>query len=410
MQKISNILTAQKTYVFLIAALLIVLPLFYGFSTGMLIALLAASLASLRFHKPEFQKPFVLPILLYAFMAASIFWSGNMENGLRGLERQLALLLIPLAFICMPSISETSRNRIFYYMAIGMGIFGLLFMAFAGVDFIQNGNTSAFFYHELVAPLNLNAIYISVFVSISLLFLLFKQPKTRSTIVLLLVLTVFLLLLASKSIIVATALIAVFGIIRTFQKGTIYKLMGIMAVGIILLLLTPNPIKERFERELTVSNVKEVFESERFNKVYDWTGTTLRLFQARIFSEMVKEDNIFFTGYGINNSQSKIEAKQKEYNLWQGYYSYNFHNQYLQAFAELGVFGLLFLFLLLGVLLRKYLLNKDILFLSLFFIMLVVFFTETYLWRQRGLYHFLVLYCLLFKALPIKKELKINNS
>ncbi|MGB5668060.1 MAG: O-antigen ligase family protein, partial [Maribacter sp.] len=144
--------------------------------------------------------------------------------------------------------------------------------------------------------------------------------------------------------------------------------------------------------------------------VYDWTGTTLRLFQARIFTEMVREDNIFFTGYGINNSQSKIVAKQKEYNLWQGYYTYNFHNQYLQALAELGVFGLLFLFLLLGALLRQYIAGKDILFLSLFFIMFVVFITESYLWRQRGLYHFLVLYCLLFKSIPSGNEPITNKS
>jgi hypothetical protein len=159
-------------------------------------------------------------------------------------------------------------------------------------------------------------------------------------------------------------------------------------------------VKQRFEREISASNLKEVLESERFNKVYDWTGTTIRLFQARIFSEMLKEDGIFLTGYGISNSEDKIIKKQKHYNLWQGYYTYNFHNQYIQAFAELGIFGLLFLFLMLGAVLRRYMRDKDMLFLSLFFIMFVVFITESYLWRQRGLYHFLVLYCLFFKSMP----------
>ncbi|MEM7185546.1 MAG: O-antigen ligase family protein [Bacteroidota bacterium] len=405
-----NILTAEKTYVFLISALLIVLPLYYGFSTGMLIALLAAAVSSLLFHKPTRRAGLFVPILLFLLMALSVLWSDPIENALRGLERQLALLLIPLAFICMPSITLEARNKILYYYAIGMTLFGLVFTTLAGVTFLETGSAASFFYHELVSPLDLNAIYISVFVSIALLHVLFFRPKTALSILMLVVLTIFLLLLASKSIIVATALTGGIGIIRSFKKATVYKLLGALLVGIVLLAVVPNPVKKRFEREIRVSNIEEVFEKERFNKVYDWTGTTLRLFQARIFTEMLAEDPILFTGYGINNSQSKIETKHREYNLWQGYYNYNFHNQYIQAFADLGVFGLLFLFLLLGVLLRHYFKTRDMLFLSLFLIMLVVFMTGTYLWRQRGLYHFLVLYCLLLKALPPENEQKSNLS
>ena len=96
-----------------------------------------------------------------------------------------------------------------------------------------------------------------------------------------------------------------------------------------------NPIKKRFNREIEASNIEEVLTFEKFNKVYDWTGTTIRLFQARIFYEMAEEDEVFLNGYGINTSQDKIVEKQKEYNLWQGYYTYNFHNQYIHALSEL---------------------------------------------------------------------------
>jgi hypothetical protein len=157
-------------------------------------------------------------------------------------------------------------------------------------------------------------------------------------------------------------------------------------------------VRDRFEREVSVSNVKEVMECERFNKVYDWTGTTIRLFQARIFKEMMDEHDAYLTGFGINNSKEKIIEKQKHYNLWQGYYEYNFHNQYIQAFAELGIFGLLFVILLLGALLKEYIRTRDILVLSFFLIATVIFLTETYIWRQRGLYHFLILYCLLINS------------
>lgn len=409
MSRISNILTSQNTYAVVIAALLVVLPLAYGFSTGLLITLVAISLASLKFHHLQFDKALLIPMFFYGLMVVSLAWSSDLKNSLRGLERQLAMVLIPLAFMVMPALSVKTRNKILYWFSLSLAILAIFLVTYAGVIY-NSDHTDVFFYHALVAPLDLNAIYVSVFVSLSILFLLFKQKRSIWSLLALVILSVFLFLLASKIIIVATAILGFFGILGTFKRSTILKLLPFLLLGLGLLIFTSNPVKSRFQREITASNITEVFEANRFNKEYDWTGTTIRLFQARIFSEMLDEDPIFWTGYGINNSKEKIIEKQKQYNLWQGYYTYNFHNQYIQAFAELGIFGLLCLFLLLGVILKRYLDTKDILFLFLFFIMLVVFITESYLWRQRGLYHFLVLFCLLLKAETPTKAIPTNKT
>ncbi len=368
----------------------------------MLIVLLAASLASVKFHKVSFPRSYYIPILFFALMAVSLLWTDNMDNSLRGLERQLALVLIPLAFGLMPEIDTRTRNRIFYAFAVALSILAIFLIGLAAIHFFQFRVFSRFFYHALVSPMDLNAIYVSVFVSFSGLFLLFTQRKSLFTIGLLIVHAVFLVLLSSKIVIVITALIALFGVIRSYNRKKRWILLSVLVAGIALLMTTSNPVRERFEREINVSNVKEVMECERFNKVYDWTGTTLRLFQARIFKEMMDEDGAYLSGYGINNSKAKIIEKQKHYNLWQGYYDYNFHNQYIQTFAELGVFGLLFVLALLGALLVKYFQTRDILVLSFFLLAIVIFITETYIWRQRGLYHFLILYCLLLSHTPKK--------
>jgi len=371
----------------------------------MLIVLLAASLGSVRYHKIKFPKAYFIPVLLFGLMAMSLFWTNDVKNSMRGLERQLALVLIPLAFALMPSITLKSRNRILYLFAVAVSIMALFLLALAAVHFFQFRNFSRFFYHALVAPMDLNAIYVSVMVSLSGLFLLFTQRKTLFTLLLLLVHALFLVLLSSKIIIVTTTLIAVYGIIRSFSRKKIVVLLSILAVGILLLFTTSNPVRDRFEREISVSNVKEVMECGRFNKVYDWTGTTIRLFQARIFKEMMDEEDAYLTGFGINNTKEKIIEKQKHYNLWQGYYEYNFHNQYIQTFAELGIFGLLLIFVLLGTLLREYIRTRDMLVLSFFLIATVIFLTETYIWRQRGLYHFLILFCLFIASNnPVKSE------
>ena len=66
-----------------------------------------------------------------------------------------------------------------------------------------------------------------------------------------------------------------------------------------------------------------------------------------MFFEFLQEENIFWTGFGLNASYKKLEEKGIHYNVFQGnnevegYQKKNFHNQYIQIFAELGVFGFL---------------------------------------------------------------------
>ena len=405
MLKIANIVTSQKTYIFLISSLFIAIPLQYGYSTGILVSLLLVSFLSLKYHKPEWNVAYLIPFGLYALMLVSLFWSINVKESIRGLERQLGLVLIPLAFICMPPITKETKKAILYYFSLGMAAFAVFFMLAASIAFVKTNDTSVFFYHALVSALDLNAIYVSVLTSLCLVFLLFKSKKTLITVLAIAILSVFLLLLASKTIIVATFILLIFGLFKTFKRKTIIVSLLVFTAILIGLILFPNPVKKRFDREIKASNIEEVLSRKKFNKVYDWTGTTIRLFQGRIFYEMLDEDDAFITGYGINTSQSKIIEKQKEYNLWQGYYTYNFHNQYLQAFAETGIVGLVFIALFLIVLFKQYLATNDIFFLAVFFIMLAVFVTESYIWRQRGLYHFLLLYCLIFKREISEKRL-----
>jgi len=408
MHRIRNLITSQKTYILLLSSLLIAILLQYGYSTGILIALLVVTLISLKYHKPEFHYAYLIPFGLYGVMVLSLCWSIDVKDSIRGLERQIGLVLIPLVFIFMPTITKETKNSVLYYFSLGMAAFTVFFILSALGLYLETGDTSVFTYHALVSSLDLNAIYVSVLTSLCLLFLLFKSKKTAITVLAIGLLSVFLLLLASKTVIVTTFFCMVLGLFHTFKKKTIVVSLLVFVGLITMLIIFPNPVKKRFNREIEASNTKEVLTCEKFGKVYDWTGTTIRLFQARIFYEMLDEDNAFITGYGINTSQEKIIEKQKEYDLWLGYYTYNFHNQYIQAFSEIGIIGFLFIVLFLVMLARQYTVNKDILFLSLFLIMLAVFVTESYLWRQRGLYHFLLLYCLFFKT--EKREHRLNKK
>ena len=80
MPKIANIVTSQKTFVFLICSLLLAIPLQYGYSTGILIALVAVSFLSLKYHKPQWNPAYLIPFGLYGLMVLSLAWSINLKN------------------------------------------------------------------------------------------------------------------------------------------------------------------------------------------------------------------------------------------------------------------------------------------------------------------------------------------
>ena len=98
-----------------------------------------------------------------------------------------------------------------------------------------------------------------------------------------------------------------------------------------------------------------------------------------------------------------LERKNQVYNvsLNQGY---NFHNQYLQTFAEIGIFGFVSLCLLLVFPFVLSIKNKDYLTISFLFIVGASFLTESMLERQAGVVFFAFFYVLL-----IGRLIRINS-
>jgi O-antigen ligase len=315
-----------------------------------------------------------------------------------------------------------------------MCIYAFYFLARAVVRYIGTGDINVFFYHEL-ATNNINAIYLSALVSLALFVLLAKQRKRFWTYVAMVFLTGFLLLLSSKTIIIINVLLIIGYYL--FSSGLSVKARAasvVLFVAFVGIAGYNSKIRERLAEELN-PNVKEVSAGigPRSVTIYEaWTlptftandyfnGAAFRVYQIRIFTEMLNEDPIFFTGYGLNASQAKREAKGIEHKLYQSaddkenYSKMNFHNQYVDIFAELGVFGFTLLVLMLSVNLKNAFRNKDFVHIAFAIVMIALFLTESFLWRQRGVVFFTVFYCLFNGILPKgadieRHEKNINNG
>lgn len=173
--------------------------------------------------------------------------------------------------------------------------------------------------------------------------------------------------------------------------------MGIVAAVAIVILLTLvftlKPIKQRYIDE-TKTNISEILESDTFGQAYIWTGTSIRLLQLRILTDQIKEEAIALKGFGLFASRENLRDRHIGYKTYYGFHKYNYHNQYAQMIAELGVVGLLILLLVLGFNLQNALKSKNVLFAFFAVYMILIFVTESMLWRQRGLFFFVILYCL----------------
>ena len=377
---------------------------------------------SVLFFKKEdlnFSYSFISPISLFLIMLLSYTWTIESNETFKAIIKELPLLIIPIVFI-LNNKKSFNKQLILKYYSYSIVIFTIFFLLKALYYYIITQNINVFFYHDLVSK-ELNAIHISVFVSMALFYFLTKESKKSLDFILTCYLFLFLILLSSKIIIFITILLIAIFFFFYSKSANKMRLRNLIIVGsIISAIFYFENIKEKLQFEFNIksennightvinkkvigSNIismKEAWYNEKFNQTDYFSGSSFRVYQARLFFDFLKEEPIFWTGFGLNASYKKLEEKGIYYNVFQGtneldgYQKKNFHNQYIQVFAELGVVGFLILLLILGLNLKNALKNKDFVHIAFAILMISLFLTESFLWRQRGVVFFTLFYCL----------------
>jgi O-antigen ligase len=404
MEILKKLLNSEKTYVFLITLVLFTLLLDYAFGSISLAFFVFVSLLNVFYKKPKFIREYLILLLLFSLMILSLFWTIDFEKSIKGLSKFLPILLVPIAFMCIPNLSKKDINKIFDYFAIFNTVFALIFFINAGFRFLQSQNTSVFFYHDFVSLFDLNAIYVSSFFLLSYGHLILKENFNALTFIKSAIVFIAIILLSSKLIIFLLFIITTIVLFQSQIKKTTKAIIALFLFVGILLIAKTGTFKDRINEEFN-NNLTEVLNKNDFSGIYPWSGSSLRLFQIRVFSELLEEDNFILTGYGVNASQGKILEKHKKYLLYEGFYHYNFHNQYIQIFSEIGLMGFLFIIIILFLLLKQFYGTKNKIVLLVFLLFSTLFVTESYLCTQRGIIHFMFYICLVNYP-----KYKLNNE
>jgi O-antigen ligase len=372
-------------------------------------------------------------------MVLSYFWSINPKESLASLSKELPLLLIPLGFLIFKTNTSEQKKKIIEYYSYIIVAFVLYFSVRAIVRYAIHHDSRMLFYHGEndkdygLVPKLLNAIHMSVFVAVAFFYFFTKEIKSKADNFFSILLFGFILLLSSKNIIlvvIGLSLINIFFFSKTAQK---LRLRNLIVFGaLVVILFSVGRIKDRFKSEFQTNtenslstaviegippgvhyvSIKEAWTNPTFTPNDYFNGTAFRVYQFRIFTELIKENPVFFTGFGLNASYPKIREKAIQYNLYMGvendsdsgYQSKNFHNQYVQNFAELGIFGLILLLIILFVNVKNAIQSKDFTHFAFAILMISLFLTESFLWRQRGVVFFTIMYCLFNSGISIKSS------
>ncbi|WP_022827787.1 O-antigen ligase family protein [Flavobacterium antarcticum] len=421
-------LSDPNRHIYFLALLIVTLPLNFAVGSISVIIFLVSVIVNFKYWNFSFNKALILPILLYAIMMLSLIWTNDYDATLSALKKSIIFLLIPAAFLVIPKLDTNNISKIFKIFSYSMVFYAVYFFILAIYKFTATQNPNVFFSHELVS-LDLNAIYMASFASFAMFYFVSLEIKNSIERLAMFTLLLFVFLLSSRSLFFIDLILLICYYIFFSKTHQGVKVITVFAFFLFFLVsvASSEEIKDRLlsksetafvdnilnknisEQEKRENNItiEEAWNRQDFQQNNFFPGTALRVFQVRVFKEMLDEQNIFFTGFGLGASQPEIEKKVEEHQLSLGYKIFNFHNQYIQTFAELGFFGFLTLILMLLVNLKNAIYNQNFLHLVFAVTMIILLLTESMFCRQRGIIFFIVLYCI-FNSMEHIKPIKVK--
>lgn len=362
----------------------------------------------------RFNSILILFIALYLCYVIGYFFTDNQQVAGKYLEYKMALALLPLLF------SFSSKN-IYNYTVIFLGLFGGIFI-FGGlglIDAIQcfnQTNLTTCFNSSLISTA-IHPSYMAVFVAISIVILFIHyQDKNKIKnkwllLVLIGILTIYSLFLMSLAGMLFLALLyTVFVFIYFYQrfkwKGIFFSIIILAILGSVVIQIIPAKVKNEFTAPLAIvneafSHPKDYIQSRR----YPISGSETRLMMWMMSTELLKE---YPFGVGLGDLDDEFEYRFKQQNQLEfSIQHYNPHNQFLQLALELGIPVLLLLFVILFLILKTAVKNKNWILLVVTVNLVFNCLFESMLQRQYGLIFYLLLICIL---LPKEQQLLKNNT
>ena len=332
-------------------------------------------------------------VVIFAYIALRIIGNEDVRYGLRVLERNLPLLLVPL--LLLPNKIKQPKD---FYRSFVLGISLASVIAMLGVGYNQfiAVKEAPTWYFSAIDDYGFHATYMAMYALVAIVMLSERKLFTQTiTIAITALLSLFVLFSSSRMALIVLLLLLVIKAISSGKKIFYY---GLGLVGVLLIAVFSFSEDFRFK----INQLKD-FQGFTHYDNNNYGSVSVRVAKIKA-STMLWNENLWF-GKGTGDTREALVQKyrSKEIECWPcARERYNSHNQYLNILAAYGVVGL-FLFgaWVIYLLVTAWKGNNKLL-LGVLFVFLLISLTESILEAQRGVIPvFLLLY-----YLPLAKRIE----
>lgn len=395
-------------------------------------------------------------IVFYFLYCISFFWSDNNVVAFTDVILKLPLLMLPIVILSQKNLSKKQLNQVFLSFALSSLFLNLYSFFRAYSLYLATNNIDKLYYSNLTLNMHTSAQSMFTCFSIALFVHLFSQDKNfiskwmaYSAVIIQLI---FVFLISSRmQILIMAFLVPVYLVPYYYKKkkvalGFLYTLF---IFGFSYLIITiPSTLNSRYNK--TVSQINSLREDNgnydarkfiwkegleviknnwligtgsgdvtdalaaRYFRLISGSPLTENLAESKVSQTQKSNNGAFLSkrdSISIHNihekqlsvySKNLLERRIHHYNIaYQR--KYNFHNQYLQTFGAIGVFGFLILCFLMIYPVYLCIKKKDYLAISFLFIVGASCLTESILERQAGVAFYALFYVLLIGRISQNK-------
>ena len=373
-------------------------------SNGIMFFLLGVTLLNKLILKKETSFLFAdfnfLSILFYlSFICVS--YSSYKERGFSLLETRLPLIVFPI-IVGFSSHDISLRKEFLKHFLFSLVLTFFVTICIAIYRNINGPGPEIWFnkwyyhYSDLTEPINIDPLYLSLFVGFGILVILVEQLgltnlriiKRRSTaFIFLALLSLFLVILGVRSILFFVVLIICLLFIAKpkFFGLKNLSLVFLVVSGIVILSFGSPVTRQRFQG---LFNGRFEFSEYSIDRLIIWDLA---------LSNVKNNFQEYIIGGGTATSVKTMEKLYLEKKInWNFEQKTNTHNQYIEFLLDTGLIGLMIFFCFLFRSAQIFLMEKDYLGFVFLLVMVLAFFAENYLNRQKGVAFFSVFHALFY--------------
>lgn len=414
---INDTLENKITY-FHLAAFVIFLPFDRLYSELTLISLLFHSVIHVKKNKLRDlftrQNGLLTAQFLLGFIALT--WSDDKSQGIKDLQRQLAILLLPVIFSLLEINFARYKKNILLFLPVSctLTILYLYTDAFRIILFydmpLHSILSISFINHNFSEPVGIHATYLSLYSALSLSvliqYIIEEKKSTRLCMgIMMLILLAGLVQLASKAVLISVlfycCVILPFFIKRRALRKRIIMVSLTVSSLVVFSIIHIDTLKRRYI---------ETFREDLTNTTLDNEIAEPRLSRWKIALELVGKSPAL--GHGSGSEKRLLNEKYFENKLYQSYLlELNAHNQYLSFLIKTGILGLFVFLVVLIAGIGAALQNKDSIFACFLILVIFVSFSENILDVNKGIFFYAFFFTLfMYSGKPFARIKRFTNE